>query len=63
MADADPIDDVATHAVFYQLGKEVGQCVLADLPQPTRRDLEPALPLVDKASVGQLLRQLGQLLQ
>ena len=48
---------------LIESGEQVGQGVLADLPQPSGGELEPPLPLVDETGVGQLAGQLGQLVE
>ena len=41
---------VAAHAVLGQLGEEVGERVAPDLAQAPRRELQPALALLDQRS-------------
>ena len=55
-----PRGPVRSHPVLGQLREEVREGLLADAADALRRELEPALALVDEPGVGQLLGQIGQ---
>ena len=54
---------VLAHLVLGQLREEVGERVRADLADALRRQLEPALLVLDEAGLLEHLGQLGQALE